>query len=75
MSLLSFKSVVFKYDWFLAFEVKFRLNYLVTFIIYNGFIFSENISFNRPKGLNESTDIFKGKSFFKLTFFTIFFAT
>ncbi len=63
LSLKLFKTEVFKYDWFDAFEVKLSLNYFVTFILYNGLIFSEKVSFNKPKGLKESIFNNKGVKF------------
>ncbi len=46
-----FKTVTFKYELLDEFDVKFKLNFLVTLIICNGLILSENLRFNNPNGL------------------------
>ncbi len=44
---------------------------MVTFIIYNGLIFSENVSFNKPIGLKEPYYINKGSFFITLDLLTL----
>ncbi len=61
-----FKTDIFKCDWFEIFVVKLSPNYLVTLIVLRGLIYSENLSFNKPNGLKESTSMVNGKG----TFFT-----
>ncbi len=55
-----FRTVTFKYELLDEFDVKFKLNFLVTLIVCNGLILSENLRFNNPNGLIESTDISRG---------------